>query len=39
MCSFFLCNRKTLLKDVHSVQGFCLSEFIVTEKDTNFAIN
>lgn len=39
MCSFFLCNRKTLLKDVHSVQGFSLSEFIVTEKGTNFAIN
>ena len=32
-------NSKTLLKDIHSVQGFCLSEFIVTEKDTNFAIN
>ena len=32
-------NSKTLLKGIHSVQGFCLSEFIVTEKDTNFAIN
>jgi len=33
------CNSKTLLKGIHSVQGFSLSEFIVTEKDTNFAIN